>query len=78
MDALPPLRLAQATTVGALIVHDDTDREVPWQEGSALAQAWSGARMLRTSGLGHRRILRDPQVIAEVTAFVTNPSVIDR
>lgn len=67
-----PVRLAQATALDALIVHDDTDREVPWQEGNALAKAWPGARMLRTSGLGHRRILRDPQVIAEAIAFVAS------
>lgn len=69
-----PVRLAQATTVDALIIHDDTDREVPWQEGDALAKAWPRARMLCTSDLGHRRILRDPQVIAEAIAFVTNCS----
>lgn len=67
-----PVRLAQTTTVDALIVHDDTDREVPCQEGEALAKAWPGARMLRTSGLGHRRILRDSQVISEAIAFVTS------
>lgn len=65
-----PVRLAQITTINALIIHDDTDQEVSWQEGDALAKAWSGARMLRTSGLGHRRILRDPQVIAEVAAYI--------
>lgn len=72
-----PVRLAQTATIDALIVHDDTDREVPWQEGEALAKAWPGARMLRTSGLGHRRILRDPQVIAEVIAYVKNESEVD-
>ena len=66
-----PLRLAQTTKTGALIVHDDTDREVPWQEGEALAQAWPGAQLVRTHGLGHRRILRDPQVIAQSVAFIT-------
>lgn len=65
-----PLRLAQTTKISALVIHDDTDREVPWQEGEAVAKAWPGTRLLRTSGLGHRRILRDPQVIAEVMAYV--------
>ena len=70
-----PLRLAQTTKTGALIVHDDTDREVPWQEGEALSQAWPGAQLLRTHGLGHRRILRDPQVIAQAVAFIMNKAV---
>jgi hypothetical protein len=30
-----------------------------------------GARLLRTSGLGHRRILRDPGVIDRVVAFLS-------
>jgi len=29
-----------------------------------------GAQFVRTTGLGHRRILRDPEVIARVTAFI--------
>lgn len=66
-----PLRLAQTTKTDALFVHDDTDREVPWQEGEALAQAWPGAKLLRTHGLGHRRILRDPQVIAQSVTFIS-------
>lgn len=70
-----PLRLARTTTAQALIAHDDTDREVPWQEGEALTQAWPGAQLLRTHGLGHRRILRDPQVIAQVVGFITNKPV---
>lgn len=72
---LSPLRLAQTTRIGALIIHDDTDREVSWQEGEALAKAWPGARLLRTSGLGHRRILRDPQVVSATLLFIKNSSM---
>ena len=54
-----------------MVIHDENDRDVPWQEGAALANAWPGAQFVRTSGLGHRRILRDPDVIARVTAFIT-------
>jgi pimeloyl-ACP methyl ester carboxylesterase len=53
-----------------LIVHDADDRSIPVADGSAVAAAWAGARMRRTSGLGHRRLLRDPDVVAEVVDFV--------
>jgi hypothetical protein len=43
---------------------------MPWQEGEAVARAWPGAQFVRTTGLGHRRILRDPEVMARVTAFI--------
>ena len=35
-----------------------------------MARAWRGAEMLMTDGLGHRRILRDPDVVAAAVAFV--------
>jgi pimeloyl-ACP methyl ester carboxylesterase len=65
-----PLRLASAANVPALIVHDDDDSDVSWQEGEALARAWPGAQFQRTHGLGHRRVLRDPEVIAQAVRFV--------
>lgn len=65
-----PLRLAGTMNVPALIVHDDEDRDVPWQEGEALARAWPGAQLQRTRGLGHRRVLRDPDVIAQAVRFI--------
>jgi pimeloyl-ACP methyl ester carboxylesterase len=55
-----------------LIVHDRLDREVPFEHGERLAQAWRQARLHVTSGLGHRRILRDEAVVAEVAEFVTH------
>lgn len=61
---------ARAMTAPLLVVHDRDDRETLWSEGQALANAWPGARLLTTEGLGHRRILRDASVIGEVTQFI--------
>lgn len=55
---------------GALIIHDTDDREVPAADGERYAAEWPGAQLLSTRGLGHRRILRDPQVVERVTRFV--------
>jgi pimeloyl-ACP methyl ester carboxylesterase len=53
-----------------LVVHDRDDREVRAADGAAIAAAWPGARLLETEGLGHRRVLRDPAVVASVAAFL--------
>ena len=57
-------------TIPLLVVHDRLDAEVPWEHGEAIALAWPGAEMISTDGLGHGRILRDPGVVARVSAFV--------
>lgn len=46
-----------------LVIHDRDDREVSYEQGLAIAGTWPGTQLLSTSGLGHRRILRDDDVI---------------
>lgn len=64
--AYPP----PALTTPLLVIHDRGDAEIPWQDGRVIAQAWRGAETLMTDGLGHRRVLRDPDVVAAAVAFV--------
>ncbi|MFC7547855.1 alpha/beta fold hydrolase [Plantactinospora sp. GCM10030261] len=54
-----------------LVIHDRDDTYTPVSDGAAIAAAWPRARLHVTSGLGHRRLLRDPAVLAETVAFVT-------
>jgi hypothetical protein len=63
-------RLAADLPAAGLVVHDRDDREVPWADGARVAAAWSGAELVTTHGLGHRRILRDPAVVGRVTVFL--------
>lgn len=53
-----------------LLIHDRHDREVPLAEGLRYLRSWPRARLLETRGLGHRRILEDPTVIAAVADFI--------
>jgi pimeloyl-ACP methyl ester carboxylesterase len=53
-----------------LVVHDRTDTFTPVSDGAAIAAAWPSARLHVTSGLGHARLLRDPDVVAEIVEFV--------
>ncbi len=63
--------LAPALGAPLLVVHDREDGEVPWQHGRLVAHSWAGpAEVLETQGLGHRRVLRDPGVVAAVAAFI--------
>lgn len=55
-----------------LLVHDaDDDTADPGQSRAITAAYGERARLIETSGLGHRRILLDPQVIATTVEFLT-------
>ena len=56
--------------IPGLVIHDAHDDDVPWQEGQAVAHAWNNAPFIITSGLGHRRILRDSSVIESTLKFL--------
>ena len=56
--------------VPVLFVHDNDDKEVPFEHTLRLSKRMHDARMIRTYGLGHFRILRDPAVVAAVVDFV--------
>ncbi|HUJ58112.1 MAG TPA: alpha/beta hydrolase [Kofleriaceae bacterium] len=64
-------RLTADASGPMMIVHDPGDREVPFEHGARLAALWPGADLRITRGLGHRRILRDPEVIRAIVAFVS-------
>lgn len=58
--------------IPALIVHDEDDKAVQYKWGQAINAAWPGSILFTTQDLGHRRILKDPKVIAYVTDFITS------
>lgn len=68
---LSPTEIARQVNIPALLIHDEDDHDVPWREGETLAGTWPGAEFVRTRGLGHRRILRDPEVVARIARFIS-------
>jgi pimeloyl-ACP methyl ester carboxylesterase len=70
LEALAIEQLVGPRDSALLVIHDRDDREVPFVHGERLAATWQNATLHATSGLGHRRILRDDAVIAEVVDFV--------
>lgn len=67
-------RVASRLTADALVIHDRGDRVVPVRQGVRVASAWRGARLLLTEGLGHGRILRDPDVTRAAADFIAGRS----
>jgi pimeloyl-ACP methyl ester carboxylesterase len=63
--------IAPSMKVPLLIFHDEEDYEVPLGEGTALAKRWPGARLVTTKGLGHRRILRNPEIVSASVLFLS-------
>jgi fermentation-respiration switch protein FrsA (DUF1100 family) len=64
-------KFAQRFTGELYFVHDREDHEIPYFHAEQLTATapGPGVTLLSTSGNGHRRILRDPLVIAKVAAF---------
>jgi pimeloyl-ACP methyl ester carboxylesterase len=70
VEALRMDRVASRLRGPLLVVHDEDDHEVPIACGEAIAGAWPEARLVRTRGLGHRRILRDAAIHDPIVSFV--------
>jgi pimeloyl-ACP methyl ester carboxylesterase len=70
MERVSTVQNVGAISVPALVLHDEDDDSVPWQQGQRVAAAWAGARFLKTQGLGHSRILRDPETLKTVVDFI--------
>lgn len=62
--SLPSLRAR------GLIVHDTDDDEVPPDDARAIATRWPDAELVMTTGLGHRRIVRDGSVRAVIVSWL--------
>ena len=69
-SALDVAAFAPRLDAPVLVVHDQEDEEVPWQDGAEVAVAWPGARLLTTRGLGHHQMLRDAAVVARSVEFL--------
>lgn len=53
-----------------LVLHDRSDREVSFEHAEAIERTWPNAQLVEAAGLGHRRILRDADVVSRVVDFV--------
>ncbi len=52
-----------------LIVHSTDDEMTPVEGSRELAEAWPGAKLLETEGLGHNLAMRDPAMVGAAVRF---------
>lgn len=69
MRQFEPAAIAPRLRVATLVVHDRGDAINAFADGQAYAHAIQGAQLVATEGLGHRKVLQDPAVIAKVVMF---------
>jgi pimeloyl-ACP methyl ester carboxylesterase len=55
----------------ALFICDEEDAECDWTQVRRAAMSWRYSRLMTTRGLGHRRILADPNVVREGVRWLT-------
>jgi pimeloyl-ACP methyl ester carboxylesterase len=65
-----PRVAAALMTAPLLVFHDEDDPEVPKTDGEAIVRQWPGAELVSTRGLGHKRIVHDPEVVRRGVEFL--------
>lgn len=58
-----------------LVVHDTDDADISIEDGRYIAAHWPAASFTATRGLGHRRVLRDPDVRRLVVDTLADASI---
>ncbi|KAA3619929.1 MAG: alpha/beta fold hydrolase [Calditrichaeota bacterium] len=64
-------KMAKEISLPLLLLHDEDDKAVKMNNSITLNNAWENANLVQTKGLGHQRILRDPDIISQVLGFIT-------
>jgi pimeloyl-ACP methyl ester carboxylesterase len=75
MESFEVSAFAHTVKIPVLIAHDTEDKEVGYEHGPRLSELL-GARLLTTSGHGHRRILFAPEVVSAIVDFIGEGSAV--
>jgi pimeloyl-ACP methyl ester carboxylesterase len=67
--------IAGKVKLPVLMIHDQTDRQVPVAEAARSAHMLPAAELIVTRGLGHNRLLADPAVVAAIVDFVSDQAM---
>lgn len=70
-----PYVIAKTISAKMLIVHDTDDRTIPYMDSKKLSKKTDHVFLHTTEGLGHKRILRDKDVIDVTTAYIFNRQI---
>lgn len=69
MPQFEPEQVGPRVRVPTLVVHDREDGVNRFADGQAYAREIADAQFIATQGLGHRRILKDAQVLGQIAHF---------
>ena len=75
LDAIVNEDLAPKIDIPALMFHDTGDNVTPVDDSRAIARSWSRARLIETSGLGHRGALQSESIHQQVVRYLRGGSV---
>lgn len=70
IDKISSSEFIKDSTTPGLVIHDQSDVEVPVSCAHQIHQSMKNGTLLITEKLGHRRILRSPEVVDQITNFV--------
>lgn len=73
MPQFEPEAVGPRIRVPTLVVHDRGDNINPFADGMAYSHAVRGAQLVATQGLGHRKLLKEAEVIGKVAIFLRGP-----
>lgn len=68
-------QLVAKIEVKGLVISDVHDVEIPSLHGELIASHWQQSRFIETRHLGHYRILKDSQVLEELSTFLSLEAV---
>ena len=71
MDALSGAVSAEGVKIPTLVVHDEDDVDVHVSSAYEIHEKLENSELLITKGLGHRRILGNPEVINKIIQFLS-------
>jgi len=54
-----------------LVIHDRDDKDVSYSQGEGYANNLPDVEFVTTEGLGHRRILKDPEIMNKIIEFAS-------
>ena len=60
---------ARSLTAPVLFIHSMDDEQCPAENSNILADAWAGAEVMMTDGLGHRLIAQDQDIMDRIIDF---------
>lgn len=71
MDSLSGAVSAEGVNIPTLVIHDEDDVDVRIDSAYAIHEKLKNSKLLTTKGLGHRRILGNPEVINKIIQFLS-------